>query len=237
MISEAIILAGGLGTRLRSEIGDIPKPMALISGKPFLEILIHKLESGGIKHIILSLGYKAQSIIEHFQNKQLTSSLSFVVEDKLLGTGGAIKLATKKMSTDFALVMNGDTYLDIDINAASLFFDKYKSPVIFGYDIDDTHRYARIESEGTLITKIAEKSGTGPGTISAGVYILPKKALDRFPSGKAFSIEYDYFESLTREDNFRLFHSQQYFIDIGTPETYKLAQVELRNQLPELFKT
>lgn len=236
MISEAIILAGGLGTRLRSEIGDIPKPMAPISGKPFLEILIHKLASEGIQHIILSLGYKAQSIIEHFQNKPLTPSLSFVVEHIMLGTGGGIKLATQKMYTDFALVMNGDSFLDLDVDAASLFFDKYKAPVIFGYDVDNTHRYGRIESEGSLITKITEKAGTGPGTISAGVYILPKEMLDHFPSDKAFSIEYDVFSSLTREDNFRLLHSNQYFIDIGTPESYKLAQVGLKNQLPHLFK-
>ncbi|USE33912.1 nucleotidyltransferase family protein [Endozoicomonas sp. SCSIO W0465] len=237
MISEAIILAGGLGTRLRSEIGDIPKPMAPISGKPFLEILIHALESEGIQHIILSLGYRAQAIIDYFQNKKFSPSLSFVVEDKILGTGGAIKLATQKMSTDYALVMNGDSFLDMDVDAASLFFDKYKAPVIFGYDVDNTHRYGRIEYEGSLITKITEKGKTGLGTISAGVYILPKRMLDRFPPDNAFSIEYDVFSTLSREDNFRLFHSQQYFIDIGTPESYKLAQVELKNHFPHLFKT
>ncbi len=237
MISEAIILAGGLGTRLRSEIGDIPKPMAPVSGMPFLEILIRKLESEGIQHIILSLGYRSQSIIEHFQNRPVASSLSFVVEDKVMGTGGAIKLATKKMSTDYALVMNGDSYLDIDAAAASQFLNKYQSPIIFGFDVDNTYRYGCIEYEGSLITNITEKGRIGPGTISAGVYILPKGILDHFPSDEPFSIEFDFFESITRKDRFRLFHSTNYFIDIGTPDSYKLAQAELQTQIPLLFKT
>ncbi|MBP8765462.1 MAG: NTP transferase domain-containing protein, partial [Ferruginibacter sp.] len=121
MITEAIILAGGLGTRLRSVVADVPKCMAPVSGKPFLAYLINALQNQGIEKFIFSLGYKSEIILQYLANEFPNLNTQIVVEKEPLGTGGAIRLACEKVAGDDVLIFNGDTFFDINLKTFSAF--------------------------------------------------------------------------------------------------------------------
>lgn len=227
MITEAIILAGGQGTRLSTIVSDVPKPMANVCGSPFLEILINELRNKGIRHIILALGYKAEVIQNYFGNKYKDIKISYVVESKQLGTGGAIKLATTMMGTDNALILNGDSFIQIDMKLANTLLEKHSSPIIFGVCVNNSFRYGRVDHDNGIIVGFREKGEVGSGIISAGVYIFPKNLLNDFSPNTYFSIEDDYFKFIKKEHKFRLAITESYFIDIGIPEDYQRAQKEL----------
>ena len=226
-IKEAIILAGGKGTRLRSVIKNIPKPMATISGKPFLEILIELFENKGIEHFIISVGYLSDHIIDYFKQKKLNVKITFSVEKEPLGTGGAIRLAMNKIKGDYALILNGDSYFNVELNALNLMQD-VKKPIIFCRYANDVSRYGKVIVNGNKIEKFAEKNSNGPGIINGGVYILPKKMFENYPLHTNFSIESELSKNLTKNNYARAIVSDGYFIDIGIPEDYKRAQTELR---------
>lgn len=120
-ISEAIILAGGLGTRLRPVVADVPKCMAIVNGKPFIEYIIQYLISQNIEKIILSLGYKSEQIIKFVNSKFPNSLFLFSIEKEPLGTGGAIQLALTKTSSTNIFIINGDTYFSVDLNSLASF--------------------------------------------------------------------------------------------------------------------
>lgn len=235
MITEAIILAGGLGTRLQPAIGDIPKPMALISGKPFLEILINNLRLKGIKHIILSLGYKSEVIIDFVKREIHNIRISFSVEPFKMGTGGAIRLAIEKVNTNYVLVTNGDSFIDFNIQTANDYIDKYQASVIYGCYSNDTSQYGSIEYINNLITRFIEKKTSHEGIISAGIYVLPKKIFKDIPKLKPFSIENDFFSTIGPNNNFRIIISKDTLIDIGTPDLLEKAKIEIRNNYSELL--
>ena len=227
MLTEAIILAGGKGSRLRSEVSDVPKPMARISGKPFLEILIERFYQKGVNHFILSIGYMADVIIEHFKDKYNDIDISFSVEKKPLGTGGAVRLALTKTKTNKFLVLNGDTLFDIDIEEVPKLHDKDYSSIIFARIVEDVSRYGLIYHKHGCIQKYVEKGGGGKGCINGGVYVFSKHQFDNYAIGEPFSIESDFFPTITSCQNFGLIVSAAYFIDIGIPEDYHKAQKEL----------
>jgi D-glycero-alpha-D-manno-heptose 1-phosphate guanylyltransferase len=118
---EAIILAGGAGTRLKSVVKDIPKPMALVAEKPFLEYLLSYLENYGIEHVILSVGYNWKVISDHFKSQYGSMKISYAVEDKPLGTGGGIRLALEKVKGDNTFILNGDTFFKVNLHDLSEF--------------------------------------------------------------------------------------------------------------------
>lgn len=227
MITEAIILAGGEGTRLRSEVHNIPKPMAPILGKPFLEILIELFHKKGIRHFVLSLGYKSEYIINHFSKRYKDIKISFSIEEKKLSTGGAIRLATTLLKTNHALILNGDSIFDIDIPKINLTSLNSKNLIIFGRDVEDASRYGVLLHRNGIVTHYGEKSQEGPGCINAGIYIISKYFLDEFELNTEFSIEKDFFSKITENDQVRLIIANNYFIDIGSPEDYRRAQREL----------
>ncbi|WP_066015978.1 sugar phosphate nucleotidyltransferase [Endozoicomonas atrinae] len=235
MINEAIILAGGLGTRLKSTIGIKPKPMALISGKPFMEILIEKLLDEGFNHIILSLGYHSDLIYDHFSKKTSKINISFITEHKKLDTGGAIRLAMTKAKEPQVLVMNGDSFLDFNLNSISYPLKESNDPIICGIDIDDTSRYGRIDHKESIVTRFSEKGISGAGTISAGVYIFPTNIFNNYPVNTPFSLEHDFFAKIARNEKFRIVIENRYFIDIGTPDSYARAQIEIPEKFPHFF--
>lgn len=224
---EAIVLAGGFGTRLRQVVPDLPKPMAPIAGRPFLEILLGSLSAKGIGRVVLSLGYMSDKIIRYFGASFAGMDLVYKVEENPLGTGGAVRLAMAECEQDHVLVFNGDTYLDLEIDAVERQWQSHHQPIIVGREVDDTARYGRLLIERNRVVGFAEKGEAGAGLINAGCYVLKQGQLDAFPLHTAFSLETDYLASVVAEDPFDLFVTSGHFIDIGVPEDFMRAQTEL----------
>jgi D-glycero-alpha-D-manno-heptose 1-phosphate guanylyltransferase len=226
---EAIILAGGFGTRLCEVVSDVPKPMAPIAGRPFLEILLTSLSRKGFTRAILALGYKSEIIISHFGNRFAKMAIDYVVEDQPLGTGGAVRLAINKVTQDHIFIFNGDTYLDLEASVVEQSWKQSSNPKIVGCQVPDTARYGRLVVDKTRVVGFSEKGVSGPGLINAGCYVLPRNALDNFKAGEAFSLETHYLIPHVASERFDLFTTQGKFIDIGVPEDYARAQTELAN--------
>lgn len=224
---EAIVLAGGLGTRLRDVVPDMPKPMATIVGRPFLEILLSMLSQKGFGRVILSLGYMADKVVSHFGDRYAGMELVYEIENVPLGTGGALRQALTHCRMDHAFVFNGDTYLDLEVSEAESQWRANHAPIIIGREMPDTFRYGRLNTSGGRVIGFLEKGMTGPGLINAGCYIFPVSILDDFPLGKPFSLETDFLEKAVLPRRFDLFVTHGHFIDIGVPDDYMRAQIEL----------
>lgn len=222
---EAIVLAGGFGTRLQGVISDVPKPMAPIAGRPFLEILFDRLASQGVRRIILALGYLAPVIIRHFGYTYKGMEIQHVVEDSPLGTGGAIRLAMDACETDPIFIFNGDTYVEPDLK--QILSAWRGNPVVIAQHVDDTHRYGRLETDGNRLIAFKEKGVKGPGLINAGCYLLSRQALDAHVPGIPFSIETDYLEPNVEVGKVDVVPIDGLFIDIGIPEDFVRAQTLL----------
>jgi D-glycero-alpha-D-manno-heptose 1-phosphate guanylyltransferase len=225
---EAIILAGGFGTRLKHVIPNLPKPMAPIAGQPFLEILLSMLSRKGFKRVILSLGFMAEKIIGHFGNEYQGMELVYEVESLPLGTGGAVRAALTRCLTDHVFIFNGDTYLDLEIKILENIWQKNHHPLIVVREVPDSSRFGTVDinSDGRVIAFL-EKGKSGPGIINAGCYVFPTSSLNDFVLGKKFSLENDYFVKNLHHIRFDSFVTQGQFIDIGIPEEYVAAQIIL----------
>ena len=226
-LMEAIVLAGGFGTRLRQAVSDLPKPMASIAGRPFMEILLAALARKGFTRVVLSLGFMSEKIIAHFGDHYAGMGLVYEVEPQPLGTGGAARAALVRCESDHVFVFNGDTYLDLEIDAVERQWQSRRKPIIVGREVADTARYGRLLTNGNQVTGFAEKGAVGPGLINAGCYVLNRGQLDGFPLHSAFSLEADYLAKGVAEDPFDLFVTAGQFVDIGVPEDYARAQTEL----------
>lgn len=229
---EAIILAGGFGTRLRAVVPDLPKPMAPVGERPFLAILLMQLAQAGFQRVVLALGYKAETIQAYFGAHYAGMTLVYTVEDTPLGTGGAIRQALSLCQDDHIFIFNGDTYLALEIGEVEACWQKLKSPIIVARSVPDTARYGRIESSHNRFTGFSEKGASGPGLINAGCYVFPPNLLDTFEPGSAFSLETDFLAHAVHKQDFRVFVTDGHFIDIGVPEDYARAQIELAGLAP-----
>lgn len=221
---EAIILAGGFGTRLREVVADLPKPMAPIVGRPFLGILLQSLAHKGFKRVVLSLGYKANIIIDHFGKQFAGLDLAYVVEDTPLGTGGAVRLGLSECLDNHAFIFNGDTFLDLESGELELLWQQYKHPIIVAREVEDTARYGRLLVVDGQVTGFTEKGVSGKGLINAGCYVLGVRQLDAWPLHTPFSLEADYFAHQVSVESVRAFETHGTFIDIGVPEDFFRAQ-------------
>lgn len=224
---EAIVLAGGFGTRLRQLIADVPKPMVPIAGRPFLEILLDSLARKGFRRVILSLGFMAEKISSHFGLRFAGMELVYVVEDQPLGTGGGVRLAMERTKADHVFVFNGDTFLDLEIDQLEQKWQAGQRPLIVGCEVSDTARYGRLLTADRMATGFAEKGMVGPGLINAGCYVLKRGQLDAFPVGTAFSLETDYLARAVAAREFDVFVTRGQFIDIGIPDDFMRAQTDL----------
>jgi len=228
---EAIILAGGFGTRLRPAVNDLPKSMASINGRPFLEFLLDRLIQYKIKHVILSVGFMHEHIMDHFKSGYKNIKISYAIEHEPLGTGGGIRMAMKHATSDDVLVLNGDTLFMLDLNAFSDFHFIRKSLFSLALrQVESVSRYGSvmIDSEG-LITGFAEKNtSAGSGLINAGIYLISRKYFSDYSLPEVFSLEKDFIEKVYKADQFYGFPGSDYFIDIGIPEDYNRAQAEFR---------
>jgi D-glycero-alpha-D-manno-heptose 1-phosphate guanylyltransferase len=223
---RTVILAGGLGTRLRSRTGELPKPMASVAGRPFLAHLLDRLTAAGLTDITLSVGYRAEAIRQHFGESYGGARLTYAVEAEPLGTGGALAHALGNGGP--ALALNGDTLLDLDYRAFLAWYQQ--EPAAFALalkKLDDAARYGTVSVSGERVTGFREKGQPGAGLINAGVYILQPEVFARFGLSGAFSLERDLLERHCAALAPRAYPTDAYFIDIGVPEDYDRAQNEL----------
>lgn len=231
MISEAIILAGGFGTRLQEVVQDTPKPMALINNRPFLEYQINYLKKYGVERVILSVGYLSEQIIDHFKDSFNGVEIDYTIEETPLGTGGGIKLAFEKLKTDEAIVVNGDTIFDINIRE---FFAQHQAKnsnfSLALRNISEVKRYGNVVvDDNNRILKFAEKGMySGRGIINGGTYIINSHFFNDINLPAKFSLETDVFERYCSSYSFYGFQFEDYFLDIGIPEDYKKAQYEFK---------
>ena len=224
---EGIVLAGGFGTRLREVVPDLPKPMAPIAGRPFLEILLSTLARKGFTRVVLSLGFMAEKIIAHFGESYAGMHLVYEVELRPLGTGGAIRAALTRCEFDHVFIFNGDTYLDLEVDELESLWQARHHPVIVVRKVPDTARFGRVEMSDGRINTFLEKGMSGAGLINAGCYVLPKDVLNNFSVGQPFSLETEFFIKYLQRIRFDGFVTHGQFIDIGVPDDYVFAQTAL----------
>ncbi|EAH6000058.1 D-glycero-D-manno-heptose 1-phosphate guanosyltransferase [Campylobacter coli] len=215
---QAIVLAGGLGTRLRSVVQDLPKPMAPINGKPFLAFVLEYLKKQGITEIILSVSYKYELIQEYFKDEFLGIKIKYSIEKEPLGTGGAIK-ETLKFVKNEAYVLNGDTFFDIDLSKLKL----NESKICLALkQMNDFDRYGTVNvDEQDLVISFEEKVFKKQGLINGGIYLLTKDIFNDFALQEKFSFE-EFLQENYKKLKARACIFDDYFIDIGIPEDYYL---------------
>lgn len=229
---DAIILAGGLGTRLRGVINDLPKVLVPIGRKPFLDILLSFLsKNNDISKVVLAIGYLSNKIIDRYENCGAYGfEILFSVEKELLGTGGAIKKALKYTETENVLVLNGDSY--IEVNIEDLFAAHKKnsaSMTIVLKEMENAARYGSVVLAGNnRVVSFEEKNpGIQRGYVNAGIYLLKKELFDNIEENKVLSLERDLLPDFIKKPLYG-YVSHGKFIDIGIPEAYETSHDYLK---------
>lgn len=224
---KAIILLGGFGTRLRSVLPDVPKPMAPINDKPFLAYLLDYLHAQGISSVVFSVHFLRDQIQAYFGREYAGMRITYAVEDEPLGTGGAIAHSLSFIDGEEPVfVLNGDTFVQLDYQAMFVAGQEVMMSMALRA-VDDCSRYGKVVMQQGLVTEFREKGELGPGYINAGVYLIHPSLFAHYPLPKQFSFEKDFlFPYLTMLQP-RAFIANDYFIDIGIPEDYARAQAEL----------
>jgi D-glycero-alpha-D-manno-heptose 1-phosphate guanylyltransferase len=225
---EAIVLAGGLGTRLASKLDGIPKVMAPVAGRPFLEILLNQLKRAGCTRALLSVGHLHTVIQNHFGESFRGMPLDYVIEDVPLGTGGAIRKTLSQALEENVLVLNGDTFLQADYAAMMRFHVAEHAPLTMAITRrPDVSRYGGVLVEGKRIVGFQEKGRTGPGFINAGAYVLQREMPWPSTLPEKFSVEVDFLAPQIGRLAPLAYEVEGFFLDIGVPEDLDRAQREL----------
>lgn len=232
-IREAILLAGGLGTRLRDAVPDLPKCMAPVAGKPFIYYVITHFQKQGIENFILSLGFKHEVIEQYISTEFGKDAFTFSVENEPLGTGGAIKMACTLSSEKTVLVLNGDTFFNIDLTKlASLHHTCGADCTLSLKPMRNFQRYGVVQlKKDYSIESFREKKYYEEGLINGGAYALNIQNFLQENLPQKFSFETDYLEALYLQRRMFGVIQDEYFIDIGIPEDYERAQRELISRL------
>ena len=238
MVKEAIILAGGLGTRLREAVPDLPKCMAPVAGKPFLSCVIDHLRIQGVERFIFSLGYKWGVIEEYLQKEYATLDYTSVIEQEPLGTGGAIQLAIQKASSNNVAIANGDTLFKIKLDEVETLHDFRDAECTLALKpMQNFDRYGVVDTDSNgKIISFKEKQFYQDGFINGGVYLINKERFLNHSFPEKFSFEKDYLEKFCGEGRFFGSRQDGYFIDIGIPEDYQKAQNDLKKPVLDLKK-
>jgi D-glycero-alpha-D-manno-heptose 1-phosphate guanylyltransferase len=222
---EAIVLAGGLGTRLRTAVPDLPKPMAPVAGRPFLAWILDQLADAGFYRAVLAVGYRHEVIRAHFGSGYRGVELFYSVEKAPLGTGGAMRLALEQVDESPVFVLNGDTYLEADY--AGLLAAHVARGVALSMAVTrvaDVSRYGSLQIENDRICGFLEKGSHGPGYINAGIYLIDTEVLAGIPVDTPYSFEQDLMVPGVETLRPLAFQADGLFIDIGVPEDYERAQ-------------
>jgi len=230
VIQEAVVLCGGLGTRLRTVVSEVPKPMAPVSGRPFLEYLLEYLRQQDIQRVVLSVGYKREVIVDHFGRQWNGVEVDYVVEEQPLGTGGGARLGLAKAQSDAVYLMNGDSFLSDRLGPLAEALDANTPLAMAVRREEDTARYGVCEFGDDLKIKGFASGQLGqPGFINAGVYALRRDLLETLPLPEAFSFENDFLAKSAAALGCRAVPCHGGFIDIGVPESFMLAQTYVPN--------
>lgn len=228
-LPDIVILAGGLGTRLKGEVDNLPKVMAPVNGKPFLEYLLDYIAKAGFQRVILSTGYLNHVIQDYFRDKYKSIDIVYSIEEKPLGTGGAIKRAFEHVHTPFFMVMNGDTFFRINLQK---FFERHieflADMSIALRHVENASRYGQVECrDDSTISRFKEKSEEiKPGLVNGGIYIIKSKFFKKQVLPEKFSLEDDFLQHKVEQEEFIGQVFTDYFLDIGIPQDYKRAQSE-----------
>jgi len=223
---QAIVLVGGFGTRLRTIVTDLPKPMAPIQDKPFLAHLLLNLKRHGITSVILPIHYMGEKIRDYFQSEYAGISIQYAEEEQPLGTGGAIVNALKYISEaeQPVFVLNGDTFLQLDYQAMYKQHQQSGTSLTMALrQIEDCSRYGKVITENNQILKFSEKGEAGSGWINAGVYLLHPYLFSQYHLPVQFSFENEFLFPYLNRITPQSFIANDYFIDIGIPEDYARA--------------
>ena len=219
---QAIILAGGKGTRLQTILKDVPKALASIRNQPFLDYLLQFLNQQGINHFIFALGHQHQQILDYLNAKEKSWTYSCVIEKEALGTGGAVKKALGSATDTDIWVVNADTFLDINLKAMFQQHEENKAVATIALkEMNNFDRYGLVHiDQDNCINSFEEKRPCERGLINAGFFIMGKDV---------FSIESDFFETQISTNLIYGFETKGFFIDIGVPEDFEKAQILLPN--------
>lgn len=220
---EAIVLAGGFGTRLQSVVKDVPKPMADVLGKPFLTYILDELVEYQFTKVVLAVGYLKEVIIDYFGDNYKGMQVLYSVEAEPLGTGGCIKKALELIDDEFVFIINGDTLFKVDFKA----MQKLNTLAIACKKMCNFDRYGEVITSNGIITNFMEKRPVTSGYINGGIYYLPKNVFQSYDLPTKFSLEKDFFEKYMAKLNIKAYFSEAYFIDIGIPEDYAKIKTDL----------
>ena len=222
---DSAILCGGLGKRLRSAIGESQKVMAQVNDEPFLNILLKSIAAQGGKHVVLLTGYKSDSVEKYYREKTFGLKIDFSKETEPLGTGGALKNAHPLITSDPFIMMNGDSFCELDLTKL-VEFQKTQNAlgVLAVREVEDAQDYGTVALDSKKkIIGFKEKVKNGKAYINAGVYCFSQKIFDVLPGNKNFSIERDVFPKLAGQGLYGCIVKKQ-FIDVGVPKRYNEAQ-------------
>lgn len=234
---ECVILAGGMGTRLRSVVEELPKCMAPVAGRPFLHYIVESLEVAGFDHIIFSLGYRHEAVEQWLAERSGKARISTVVESEPLGTGGGVRFALSRAAEEDVFVLNGDTWFDVGFRTMlTRHRDSGAVATLALKPMEYFDRYGEVALDAAgRIVAFREKRPCEEGLINGGVYIIKRNALESLP--ERFSIEKDFFEKEVSRGVLSGFVSDGYFIDIGIPEDYARAQEDFASGVYKRFDT
>lgn len=222
---EAIVLVGGFGTRLRTIVSDVPKPLAPVAGRPFLAWLLDHLAENGMRHVVLAAGYLAERVVDCVGREWRGMGVDYSIESTPLGTGGAVRQACSLLRGDATHVLNGDTFLRYDMQALEQATRAIGAELGMALAcVDDVARYGAVVCEGGHVEGFKEKGESGRGYINAGSYYLTHAAIHSLPAELAFSFEIRVLAPMAAAGGVCGFDATSGFIDIGVPEDYQRAQ-------------
>lgn len=227
-VSQAVVLVGGLGTRLGALTESTPKPMLPVGGRPFLEYVMAFLRRNEVVRVLFCVSHLGKVIRDHFgTGERFGVRIDYSAEPKPSGTGGALVLAADQLDETF-FVLNGDTIFDIPLRrlAEMLASNPSACAATALRRVEEASRYGSVQLEGDFVSKFEEKGGRGGGLINGGIYCLKREALERLPAGTS-SLERDLFPRLAGSRQLCAQAFDGYFLDIGVPEDLARAQAEL----------
>lgn len=233
--ATAVVLAGGLGTRLRPVVNGLPKALVPIGGRPFLSYLLSKLASAGMRNVVLCTGYRADQIRSAFGDSFDGLRLTYSEETHPLGTGGALRLARPRIDSSSLLVLNGDSYCDADLHGLWSWHHLRPAHVsLVAAPVEDASSYGRVETDASdRVVRFAEKRReSGAGLVNAGIYLMHTALLDRIPADRTVSLETELFPRWVESGSLFAHTTRAPFLDIGTPERLAAAEDFLRATQP-----
>ncbi len=227
---EAIVLAGGFGTRLAHVVKDVPKPMAPVAGAPFLKYVLDDLVEQGVSRVVLAVCFKKEIIMDFFGNNYRGAEVVYSVEETPLLTGGAIKQGLTFCEDERVLVINGDTYFQTDLKSMRSLSEKVNGKITISVkEMFDFSRYGTVEITDSMeVVSFREKQLCARGYINGGIYDVKRDSLKNYP--EKFSMENDCFPEMLKKHDIYAFKSDGFFIDIGIPEDYFKAQEIFRGK-------